>query len=155
MEGIRNYTKIAGLALLLAGCGENKLEEVKVEGKYDAPVASAGEGECIGVIDWATVQNSNPGYEIDMNNDSKPDYVRLDGSENEAVLYFAKDGNKRNLIPILKMKGQIRAYTIETRKDMSRPSLIYFTPDGKGYIRENLGENKEGIPYFGGEQSVE
>lgn len=145
------YTKIAGLALLLAGCG--KVEQPVPN--YKAPEGQAGEGESIGNIDWASVRKDNPGYEIDMNEDGKTDYAILNGEPNRAVLYFAKDGDKRNLMPILKMNGQISAYTIGTHKDIARPSLIYFTPDGKGYIRENLGQNSEGIPYFGGEQSVE
>ena len=156
MKVLNRIVKIAGLALLVAnlGCSRQAIQIVRTDSVVPEIVCGMETEPSIEQLDPKMVVPENNGYVADMNNDGTNDFSILYGVGDKYTLYFAKDGNRNSAVPVLTLSGNLIAYRIGTIQGVSNPSLIYFLPNGKGYIRKNLGANN-GIPYFGKELELE
>lgn len=85
---------------------------------------------------------TNPGYWVDLNSDNTPDFVKFISD----TLYWKKS-TQGELIPILKMNGNIIGYNIKFINNKNH--FYYITSDKKAWIRKNLGNDDKGTPYFG------
>jgi hypothetical protein len=110
-------------------------------------------------IDPKSINPMNPGYNIDLDGDGILDFVILDNDNIREgnVLYFSKgnsNGTFGEKIPILRIKGGLIAYCVQQFKDKPRPVLLFWNADLKGYYQDNLGNNENGLPYFGDVEEI-
>ena len=104
------------------------------------------------LLDMATVNQSNPGYTLDMDGDGISDHVILKG---DGIVYYAKgssDGSLGSEIPILVIHGSLSAYCVFSdvnAQGKAMPKIRFFDDQRRGFYQWCLGTTAEGIPYFG------
>lgn len=94
-------------------------------------------------VDPATIGQVNTGFEIDLDGDGTADFVKLEGD----TLWWTRN-RQGTAVGVLKIKGDIIAYSVQVRAGDSRPSLLFWTRDRKGYYQKCEGLT-QGVPYFG------
>lgn len=104
------------------------------------------------LLDMATVNQSNPGYNLDMDGDGIPDHTIL---KSDGILYYAKgasDGTFGAEIPVLVIHGNLSAYCVfldVNPQGKQMPKVRFFDDQRRGFYQWGLGTTAEGIPYFG------
>jgi len=152
---------LTGLALILAlGCsGEhspdlnsNPSPEPAIQ--YNAPEFSYKGKKPIEKIDPKDISQVNNGYFADLDNDGKIDFAIMRGN----ALSFRKglgDGKFLEEVVVLNVKGEVRAYKIDTPKGENKPGLFIYDQNCNGFLQRVLGVNDQGIPYFGEMEKIE
>jgi len=132
------------LLVLLVGCGKPlTISPVEVVSKVDS-ITLDNRSPNLPDVDPATISPNNSGYTIDMDGDGIIDFVILENN----TLYFTKN-NVGKKVPILTIKGNLMAYSINVLPGKSLPSLLFWDVNRKGYYQDNLGNNANGLPFFG------
>lgn len=90
----------------------------------------------------------NTGFNVDMDGDGIPDFVIMQGNT-VAWTKGPPAGEKSAPVEVLKIKGDVIAYRVETRPGEKWPRVLFWTRDLKGYYQRCLGVSERCIPYFG------
>ena len=168
---------ISGLALIVAlGCSNpsnhpntnlksslnpqsntssNQISNPKPSPIYNAPTVSYSGKEAVENIDPKTFVDRPDGYFLDLNGDGITDQTFMSNG-NDLVFKKGKGDNKFDEgVVILNIKGYVRGYKIDIYKDEKRPCLFIYNEKGDGFLQRNLGNNDQGIHYFGELERVE
>ena len=132
---------------MLTGCGskiQTQIFPVTTAVKSTNSITLENRKPNLPDVDPATISPNNPGYTIDVDGDGIIDFITLENN----TLYFIKN-NVGEKVPILTIKGNLLAYNVCILPNKTLPSLLFWDTNKKGYYQDNLGNNANGIPFFG------
>ena len=96
-------------------------------------------------VDPASINQDNPGYTLDLDGDGVPDFVKMESN----VLSWTKGPvGQHSPVAVLTIKGDIIAYNVLVRPGDTRPSVLFWNRQYKGFYQRCEGVSG-GVPFFG------